>query len=515
MIKKKVQKVLEFLLRRKPSNPQRSRMPLDPDEELAVRMIVASSFNFDISSQAYGTIFVPTFYRKDIEGSGSSISLPDDILKNEIFSKMTFLHSSTMMKMVGKSVRPKKYEYENLVDIIPTQALVILSKLHEAETDANYKEYLMSLMMKAWAVYPFQFSFFRPPGVENAEFLTTIFAFAIQVLPNGSRRMLADNLIGSRLDIIYRFIDLGVVVPEDVTINNYPKDMISIPDDYLTFIERWSDHMEKSPLANTNIPMLVGFPGFPQLAGGSSLKDQILLYKDLKNGKFSSFYDCRLMADAIRKGYIKKTSRITGMGKYYIFLESLELSTREDKELVRKFIEPNFLTDFFLGGIKPTLQSILDSPLPIESDMFVVDCILNGMDFVDQERAADKLSSLDESVLAEDQMIIANVNDVLILKDLGNDRLLVLEKVLQVQPVVIRKFGHLYVKMFTFQTQTSFIKYLGDATDEQIKDIISFCMKTDAEIHIEGIVDDAITDLELYKRYVINAQTIREYVYKQ
>lgn len=515
LIRVKVDKALRHLL---PGDLQFSLMPsapLDHVEQMAVRMIIASSFEFDISTHDYYNVYVPVFSRKEVEGSGSSISLPDDVLKGEIFPKLTSLHASTMVKMVGKSVRPRKYEYENLVDVIPGQALAVLSKLYGEQKDPSYKEYLFSLMMKAWSVYPFQSNFLKPQCVNNPDFLTTLFSFAIQVTSTSARRMLVSNLLVNRIDITRQFIDLGVLDLKDLPISNYTYDMTSIPDDYFDIVDQWFDVMRKSPVANLIMPMIVGFPDLIAMASDTSPKDAIVLYKDLKNGKFSSFYDCRLMADVIRKGYIKETSRATEMDKYYIFLESLELGTQEDRDLILKFIEPNPFTDFFLGGVKCKFEAIMDMSHSLEAELFVLDCVHHGMDFVDQEKASGEFSSFeDREVLDGDSKITINLEDVLTLKDLGNDRFLVFEKAPILQPVVIRKFGHLFVKTFTGQRQTSFIEYLANATDEQIRLIISFCMKTDVDIEIGGIIEDSITDLELYRRYVINAQTIQRYVYE-
>lgn len=486
---------------------------------LAVSLIISSAFGFDIfptdtfydQNGATVKFLIPTFGQNEpFTPASTDISLPTDILTSEISSKMLSPRSSAMMNMTSKSIHYKKYEYENIIKFMPLQAFLTLSKLYSQEKDVQYKEYLFSLVMRAYSGLP-RDVFPSSWDINDVDILATVFAFNLQIIPNNMFVYTINNYIDQKIDVIKLFLDLGVIDWRFVNMSSDSRNLFSIPDDFIEFVDKWREEYK------ARIDRMQAIPGF-QLVHGMDILPEVRLTNDLKAGYFTRLYNHSVMVEAIKKGYIRRVNPDISLDAYYNLLTNLRDCSSEDKALIRQFIPPNPITEFFLGGIKPSVESMVRftagkviKPYPISY------CISYGMEFSDEK--IDYLQLLDETSPGE-TFILIDITDknILILKELGNNRFLAIATLNEkTRPLVLRKLdteSNLSVEDLMVPMQRLYIEYMVNVSDEDMNKIVEFFGK-DGEDNLDPAqiyVDSSINDLSLYMRYMINQDTIRKLV---
>lgn len=486
-LKKKVQDVINFL------KNKRSLYPI-PHIKTAASFIISFAFDFNYGERVGDTIFVPSFHdekRQSISSVG--ISLPEDIVNREIISHMNAHQSLAKMRLASKSASRRKYEYEHLINVVPKQAFVTLSKLYSEEKDLVYKQYLFSLIMRSYSLLGDVDRIFFSSLIDDTDVLVTLLCINLAALGFSSISNLLPHINVKNVDVLEVLFNAGLIGPEKVSLYTYSfSDSTSVSDKLIPFVEK-----------------------IMKTESTEGLREMPILVLDLKNRKFSRFYDCRLMIDAVKKGYINEQSTITG-GELLSFLELVDKCSPRDRELLRKYIHPNPVSDFFLAGIKPPVENLLHflkGKDPISLDL----CLKYGIRFSDKNVDYKQVISRYNEILSvdhqesEDMRIIPESDFVDVLKNLGDDKYLAVVETRNITTsvITIQKLGDVFYEYKPYLTNSLFVKYVADATDEQLLYLVKLFQEVDylSEV-MDSIVDANITDLEMYARYMRNIKSV-------
>lgn len=468
---------------------------------IAATIIINSAFELNIWETDGETVFIPSSNRRGIQvNSETTITLPEDILRKEISSRLTSPQSLGRMRMAAKTVRYAKYKHEDLIKFVPEQAFAVLSRLYDEEKDPEQKGYLYTLAMRAYSMMIKYDTISDLPS--NSDIITPIIVRQLNVYYSMKDNPFIVNLFDKNVEVADMLIKADVL-----SMDNYRyawPDMFSrltsIPDNFIQFVEEF---------LRKRLAM------YPHSEGV-----KIQLYEDLKKGKFSRFYDCRLMVDAIRKGYIKSPLGDVDEGLFF-FIHTMSKCSQKDLDLIRKFITPNPIMDFFLQGIKPTSATILEILRERQTEWGMYDLLSFGMEFsdenVDYNQIIDQSQAIagDENWEPTDFKIVEGRNKFLILKDLGNGRYLAIVKNQvgsNIYTGVIKRLANFFIDDSTISSGPLFVEYIANIDDTRLREIVDFYTDLGLPNDEKEIIDDSITDLEMYKRYVINMKTIKDIV---
>lgn len=472
--------------------------------KLALSIVVNAAFESNMWEVNNNVVYIPSSSKRDVQvTSQSSISLPEDILRREISSRLTSPISSARLRLAAKSVRYTKYKYEDLIKLVPLQSLVVLSKLYDKEEDLEHKEYLFSLAMMAYSLIEKQ----RDKediklGVDLSDDITIALYTNIINATGSIPISFSMHLTSNNPDVVNILVNAGAMSALTAPLGAFSFiESTSISDNFIPLIEKMIDTQEANDY-------------------------KVRLYEDLKSGKFTMLYDCRLMVDAIKKGYIKfplsSFENVTNS-----FFKSYDKCSQEDRTLLRKFIVPNPVTDFFLSGVKPTTKSVIDflkenedkSDFPIN----IYTCLWYGMKFSDKEMNYELL--IKEGRLWEnlegvewetpfDGTIRPNRDTIYYIKYLGDGKQLALiqSESIPARVAVIEWFENFFLEDLKAPVESLFIECIANANDRELQELASF-LRTHVQMIgavEELVVDETTEDLEMYTRYVVNIRSVVE-----
>lgn len=484
-LKKKVQDVIYFLKK------QRGLFPI-PYMKTAALFVVSFAFEFNYGERSGNTVFIPSFRDEKRQVTSSvDISLPEDIVNREIISHMGTHQSLAKMRLASKTVSRRKYKYEHLINVVPKQAFVTLSKLYSQERDAVYKQYLFSLVMRSYSLLEDKDRSFFSSMVDDTDILVTLLCINLTALGFSSIYSLLPHIAVKNVDVLEALFDAGLIGSEKVSLYAYSfSQSTSVSDKLIPFVEKIMK--TKSTEGSREMPSIV---------------------LDLKNRKFSRLYDCRLMVDAIKKGYINRPSTITGT-EMVAFLESVDKCSPEDKELLRRYIDPNPITEFFLAGIKPSAEDLLyflKEKSPLTLDLLLQYGMRLSGENVDYDQVISRYIEINNYQELEDFRILPERDFIDILKDLGDNKYLAIVETnaIDTSVMVIQKLGNFFYEYKPHLSDSYFVRYLADATDEQLLYLVKVFWEVDyLSDMLEDRVDADIEDLEMYARYMRNIESI-------
>lgn len=467
--------------------------------KILLSSVISRAFGFNIWRRYNDTIYVPHSlpdYSVNVSQS-SMITLPNDMISKEIASKIKSPVSFMKLNLAAKSVQGKKYEYEGLVELVPDQAFVLLCKLYEQEKDPYHKEHLFMLAIKAYSMRTWS-TIYHGDVANSTDIILHLFSFLLQTGSRYDTKFHLDMMFSQNIEALEIVLDRGLVPLKDFEINTLLLGSKSIPDNFIPFIERLLN-MD----ANFRTPSL---------------------YNDLVRGSFSSLYNFKLMVDAIKKGYIKEPFSIERRSGYHLFLNNdLLEGSQEDKELLMKYVYRNPFTDFFLAGIKPTVERIKAFARALQDDSMIIPvCIQYGMQFSDENPNYRELLivkdflNIQNGHVVYDYAISRDQYNIFFLKDLGGGKHLVLLNPKTARPVirfygpcVIRTLEDFFIKDPTISAAPLFIECLGNADENLFTRIFYFAKENRGMIHRLAIdVSSDVTDLELYRRYLVKMKLL-------
>lgn len=457
---------------------------------LALRVIISSVFDLGVWQLYDSTIYIPTSQRdtKSVDTSSTNVCLPNDIINREIFNRVLSPRSSLKMEMTSKSVKRMKYEYEHLITLVPRQALLILSKLYVKEKDPQYKEYLFSLAIKAYSAMGPKRRVGYKDVSNSLDIMVTLLAMSLQC-DDSSVGEPASEFYSGNIDLLNMLIDEGIIDIKTLRLREtFFSGATSLPDGFITFIERWEE--------------------------AASRTNSVRLYDDLINGEITYSYNWRLMLDVIKKGYVKEPSSIKERAINVTFLDEIGKCSQEDKLLLLGYFKPNPITDFFLGGIKPNVEEVVRYCKNSNRRRFLVGYISFGLRFRDENVDYSKLMLVtDANGDHVDFRLSTKDNKILFLKEVekGVHLVFCIDAVDEYGLYVIRSLGEFFILDNSFPTNKLFIECIANASDDLLKRIIEYAQDNEQILgYIYEYTDPSITDLELYKRFIQNINTIVE-----
>lgn len=456
---------------------------------LSVYVIVGFAFDIPIWQSCDDKVYMPSTVKEMMPTTltSSSILLPDDILRKEISTRMTSPRSLSVMRMASKSLQTRKYKYEHLVTIIPRQAFLVLTTMYEVEKDLEYKGYLFNLIMKTYSsLNDIDRSLMDTEAISNSmDVLVAIVALKIQAptYMGGAYSLISEF---ENTDLLEMLVERGIITMDDVKFHtlSFSRNN-SLSDSFIPFIERW-ERERKIPSG-------------------------VLLYEDLKSGKITHSYKWRLIVDAIKKGYIKEPSSIKKEVVSFPFLEGIWDCSQEEKDLLHKYFEPNPLSDFYLAGIKPTLQSVVELVRQSDDYLHISDYIMHGLTFSDDVIDYHNLFVFtDEMGDNVDLRFLPGDHRILFLKDLGEGKHLVLagDFYSNYRVFTIKNIGEFFIEDTTLPKIPLFIEYIANTTDELLQRVIDYAKEYSEILEMYDVTDKNVTDLELYRKFAVNMNTI-------
>lgn len=332
----------------------------------------------------------------------------------------------------------------------------------------------------------------------DKDILITLAAFNIQTKVVDDVFRGAAEFLEYSIEAASLFFEEGLLGVNDISIDILLENITTIPDNCIDFIDKWLEKRNK------------------ELAPQDISTHKIPLYDDLKSGRFSRLYKCEIMLEAIKKGYVKEPYMMKGDDGYREFILTLQKCSQEDRALLRKFIESNPLIDYFLSGIRPTVKSIFDLYSNPEAPNNIIDYISLGLTFSDTDVNYRAMINQLVEIADEDTIIIeAGENNILPLKELGDSCFLALtDGSSDTSVAILRKVEDFFLEEFRLPIGRIIIEYLANATERDLNSIITFYRRIGSYIFFDEIVDNSITDLEMYSRFMTNAKAIKKIVVK-